>query len=298
MHRRLPTAAVDARLDDAIQRVVDDVDVVVERALHRVGAGAAIDDIGRVTNHAALVAEVVVELVAGEGQRAVDDGIQGAVDVDRVLDVRRQQIIARAMREDDRVVAFACIFDDRAALVVVEVIGIVPFAARHHRRGVETAAGGGMGRASRTVEGVVAVIAREIADRVGGIRPGVGIEDAREDQALDVVGQSERHRALDGVVAAVRRFAHGVEVAVDDERVVARGARHRVGGTLLDACRNLRAVPYRAVGELHALDLGVEVAGAAAGHRDRGVEVAGDGDLRRASVERDDEVGTVAQEAG
>ena len=174
LHR---VGALAERLGHHVADVVDHIGVVAEATDHRVGAGAAVENVV-----AAVAGEGVVEAVAG----AVDVGAAGQ---GQVLDVGAERVGDRRLH---RVGAFAERLRHHVA-GVVDDIGVVADAADQ-----EVGAQAAIERvvASAAGEHVDAAVAGE--DVVEGVAGAVDVGAAGQGQVLDVgaerVGDRRLHR--------------------------------------------------------------------------------------------------------
>ena len=267
--------AAAGRLDDEVVRLIDHIGIVAQPARHRVGARAAVEQVV-----ARIARQGVAKLVAGAGKigrsrqrQLLDVGAQRPVD-------RREHRIDAAVRQLGHHVA-----------KVVDDIGVVAQAARHRVR------------ARATVQQVVAGIAgQHVLQFVAGA---VEVGRAHQAELLDVGVQRPAKPRLDRVCALVRRLGHDIAGNVDDVRVVAQTARHRVDARaaiqhVVAAVAGQRvcevvagAIDRRGAGQDQVLDVGAELIrcrrlhqiGAAAGRLDDDV------------VRLIDDIGVVAEPA-
>lgn len=191
-------------LDHDIVRLVDDVGVVAQPACHRVGAGAAVQDVlaGVADERIGKPVARAVEVAGAEQLQLLQVGAQSPADprIDRI------RPLVRALR------------DDVAALV--DDTGIVAGAARHR-----VGAGATVQQivARKTAQEVVAVtgdndVVVRIADALNGV-------EISQRQVLQIVGKRPGNFRLDRVDPAGIRLDNGS--SFDDINIVAEATIHR-----------------------------------------------------------------------
>ena len=195
------------RLDNRILRPIHHIGVVAASAYQRVGAGSAIEDVVAFQAVQGVIGigtdEGVVQGVAGTGDRLAGEG--------QVLDVVAQGVIEGT---DHRIGAFASSLDHAVAGIIQDV-GVVAAAARHH---VSTGA---------TVEGVAAAVAGdEVVQFVAGPVDSAVAGESEVFQVLpERVGSVRAHR----VDAFIGELHHAVPAIVHHIGIVADAADEGVG---------------------------------------------------------------------
>ncbi len=181
-------------LEHEVAGIVDEVGIVAEAADHRIGAGAAIE-------------QVVAAVPEQRVRRSIAEALQvGSALQHQGLHIRRQRVVDRG---EDCVSALAGALDHGIDAIVDE-IGIVAGPADH-----DVGAGS-------AVEQIVAGIAEQ---RVGqSVAEALQVGSALQHQGLDVRRQLQMGSRKDDIVAFIGVLDHRIAATVDDVEVVASAA--------------------------------------------------------------------------
>ena len=214
------------RFDGDVAVLVDDIGVVADTAMQRVGAKATVESVvAAVADQGVIAIQAVHHIVGVVASERVVQIIAAAIDAaatcqGQVLDVVRQGVTGAGLNE---VTSLAGVFDDHIRSVV-HYIHIVA------RTAVQCV------RAAPAVKDVVAFEAEQdigchvaVDGVVERVASAVVAGSAGQRQVFDILGQRVADTRLHAIGAGVEALGDHVACGVDHVRVVAGAAFHLVG---------------------------------------------------------------------